>query len=164
MEYKYHIRVRSYYEESFCPKNNKKCTKYQCMHDIYADFDRFKKIWEKQCNRVRCIMLHPNKHWHSWPDSVVLIKEVGSSSCRILWQDYVMLYAIWYHLHNLKNVKNTHGGKLLLVACNFTKSNNPPWFFFRFLKLNIWYQIALSTTCSIKVFSFLVFLVTSILF
>ena len=27
----------------------------------------------------------------------------------------VMLCAIWYHLHNLKNVKNTHGGVLLLV-------------------------------------------------
>ena len=26
-----------------------------------------------------------------------------------------MLCAIWYHLHNLKNVKNTHGGVLLLV-------------------------------------------------
>ena len=25
-----------------------------------------------------------------------------------------MLCAIWYHLHNLKNVKNTHGGVLLL--------------------------------------------------
>ena len=23
--------------------------------------------------------------------------------------------AIWYHFHNLKNVKNTHGGVLLLV-------------------------------------------------
>ena len=22
---------------------------------------------------------------------------------------------IWYHLHNLKNVKNTHGGVLLLI-------------------------------------------------
>ena len=32
-----------------------------------------------------------------------------------------MLCAIWYHLYNLKNVKNTHGGVLLLVAeaCNF---------------------------------------------
>ena len=26
-----------------------------------------------------------------------------------------MLCAIWYHLYNLKNVKNIHGGKLLLV-------------------------------------------------
>ena len=28
-----------------------------------------------------------------------------------------MLCAIWYHLHNLKNVKNIHGGVLLLVKC-----------------------------------------------
>ena len=36
-----------------------------------------------------------------------------------------MLYAIWYHLYNLKNVKNTHGGVLLLVNCtNGTKSRN----------------------------------------
>ena len=27
----------------------------------------------------------------------------------------VMFCAIWYHLHNLENVKNTHGGVLLLV-------------------------------------------------
>ena len=26
-----------------------------------------------------------------------------------------MLCAIWYHLYNLKNVKNTNGGVLLLV-------------------------------------------------
>ena len=28
---------------------------------------------------------------------------------------YVMRYAILRHLYNLKNVKNTHGGVLLLV-------------------------------------------------
>ena len=27
-----------------------------------------------------------------------------------------MLYAIWYHLHYLKYVKNTHGGVLLKVT------------------------------------------------
>ena len=27
---------------------------------------------------------------------------------------------IWYHLYNLKNVKSTHGRVLLLVACNFS--------------------------------------------
>ena len=37
-----------------------------------------------------------------------------------------------------KNVKNIHGGVLLLVKlqakfCNFTKSNTPPWMFSRFL-------------------------------
>ena len=51
---------------------------------------------------------------------------------------YVMRCAIWYHLYNLKNVKNTHGGVLILVkakACNFTEINTPPWMFFTFLKL-----------------------------
>ena len=28
---------------------------------------------------------------------------------------YVMRCAIWHHLYNLKNVKNTHGGVLILV-------------------------------------------------
>ena len=28
---------------------------------------------------------------------------------------HVVLYATWYHSYNLKNVKNTHGGVLLLV-------------------------------------------------
>ena len=54
--------------------------------------------------------------------------------------------AIWYHLYNLKHVKNTHGGVLLLVkfkalACNFTKSNTPPWVFLTFFKLYKWYQM-----------------------
>ena len=29
-----------------------------------------------------------------------------------------------------------------VAACNFTKSNNPPWVFFTFFKLCNWYQIA----------------------
>ena len=60
---------------------------------------------------------------------------------------YVMRSAIWYNLHNLKNVKNTHGGVLNLVklqaeACKFTKVNTPPWVFFTIFKLCKWYQIA----------------------
>ena len=40
----------------------------------------------------------------------------------------------------LKNMRNTRGGVLFLVklqteACNFTKSNIPPWVFFTFLKI-----------------------------
>ena len=45
------------------------------------------------------------------------------------------------HLYNLKNMKNTNGGVLLLV---FTKSNTPPWVFFTFSKLYKWYKIAQS--------------------
>ena len=55
--------------------------------------------------------------------------------------------AIWYHLHNFKNLKNTHEGVLILVklqaaACNFTTINTLPWVFFTFFKLYKWYQIA----------------------
>ena len=62
-----------------------------------------------------------------------------------------MLCAIWYHLRNLKNIKNNHGGVLLLVklqlkVCNFTKSSTPPWLLFTFFKLYKWYQIAQSIT------------------
>ena len=58
-----------------------------------------------------------------------------------------MRCTIWYHLYNLKNVKNTHGEVLVLVklqalACTFTKSNTPPWVFFTLFKLYKWYQIA----------------------
>ena len=33
-----------------------------------------------------------------------------------------MRYTIWYHLYNLKNVKNTHGGLLLLVKSQALKA------------------------------------------
>ena len=49
-------------------------------------------------------------------------------------------------MYNLKNVKNTREGVLLLLACNFTKSNTPPWMFFTFLKFYKWYQIAQNIT------------------
>ena len=39
---------------------------------------------------------------------------------------FEMLFVIWYHLHNLKNVRDTHGGFLLLVKASLHK----------------WYQIA----------------------
>ena len=32
-----------------------------------------------------------------------------------LLKEYVMHCSIWYHLYSLKNVKNTHGGVLILV-------------------------------------------------
>ena len=39
---------------------------------------------------------------------------------------YETLCAIWYRFYNLRNVKNTHGGVILLVACDFTTSITPP--------------------------------------
>ena len=51
----------------------------------------------------------------------------------------MMRCTIWYILYNLKNVKNTYGGMLLLVKLQ-AKSNTPQWLFFTFLKLYKWYQ------------------------
>ena len=50
------------------------------------------------------------------------------------------VFAIWYHLYNFKNVKNTNQGVLLLG--NFTKSSTDPWVFSAIFKLYKWYQIA----------------------
>ena len=71
--------------------------------------------------------------------------------CIYVLYTYVMRCAISYHLYNLKNVKNAHGGVLILVklqasACNFTKINTPPWVFSTFFKLYKWYQITQCTT------------------
>ena len=58
-----------------------------------------------------------------------------------------MYCAIWYYFYNLKEVKNTHRGVLLLVKLqasvhNFAKNNNLPCAFSTFFKLYKWYQIA----------------------
>ena len=50
-----------------------------------------------------------------------------------------MLCAIWYHLYNLKNVKNTYEGKLLKVTLHHVC-------FTRFLNCTKWYQVAQSIT------------------
>ena len=50
----------------------------------------------------------------------------------------VMRCAIWYHSYNLKNVKNIHGGVLLLVKLQAIS----PWMLFTFFNLYKWYQIA----------------------
>ena len=57
--------------------------------------------------------------------------------------------AIWFHLYNLKNVKNTHGG--VSKTCNITKVTLLHWVFFTFSKLYKWYQIAQRIT----IFSFI---------
>ena len=46
-----------------------------------------------------------------------------------------MLCAIWYHLYNLKNFKNTHGGVLILVKVVFFQG------VFQVFKLYKWYEV-----------------------
>ena len=64
---------------------------------------------------------------------------------------YETLCAIWYHLYNLKNVKNANGGVLILVKlqvldCNFTEANTFHERLFTIFKLHKWYQIVKSIT------------------
>ena len=58
----------------------------------------FKKTWKRRPPRK--VKSTNNRHWDGILSSII---------------PYVMLCAIWYHLYNLKNVKNIHGGVLLLV-------------------------------------------------
>ena len=44
-----------------------------------------------------------------------ILKSFSLFSLVFLIREYLMSCAIWYHLYNLKSVKNTHGGVLLLV-------------------------------------------------
>ena len=77
---------------------------------------------------------------------------------------YVMRYVIWYHLYNLKNVKNAHGVVLLLVklpawACHFSERHTPPRecvpMVHTFFKLHKWYQFAQSITFSVLLITYL---------
>ena len=82
-----------------------------------------------------------------WGSSSLPLKRSELPGCWLVHRYYMMSCAIC----SLKNVKNTHGGVLLWLklqakACNFTKSNTPPWTFFTFFKLHIWYQLAQSIT------------------
>ena len=72
---------------------------------VYADTEYFLKINLKS----------PGKN-----------KKVRSKDMIPFAKYIVMRCAIWYHLYELKNVKNTHGQK--------SKSNTPPWVFFTFFK------------------------------
>ena len=52
--------------------------------------------------------------------------------------------------YNFKNVKNTHDG-VLLLACNFIRSNTPPWVFLTFSKLYNLYVIAQHITNTVEI-------------
>ena len=73
--------------------------------------------------KVQWICIKILSSWNTVFSGLTLISEI--------------LWVIWYHLCNLKNVKNTHEGVLLLVklqteTCYFTKSNIPSSVFFTF--------------------------------
>ena len=72
---------------------------------VYADTEYFLKINLKSPGKNKKVR---------WKDMIPFAKYI------------VMRCAIWYHLYELKNMKNTHNKK--------SKSNTPPWVFFTFFK------------------------------
>ena len=64
---------------------------------------------------------------------------------------YVMLFAIWYQLYNVKCVENTHGEVSLLQSCNLKNINTPPWVFLTFVKFYKLNQIAQRITYALYV-------------
>ena len=112
---------------------------------------------------------------HQTPDNSLSCELDGANCRRIVWMCLTILwgwhlkYLCWSqnkYAHQLINeiqiqkpktdkttwlyvMKNTHG-IVLLLACNFTKSNTPSWVFFTFFKLYEWYQIAQGITYRLR--------------
>ena len=81
-------------------------------------------------NQVHCRYMYRYAQINSGYDNtynliiVIFHSTIGLTSST---NTYVIFCAIWYHLYNLKNVKNTHGGVILLRSCfsrflNYTNS------------------------------------------
>ena len=121
------------------------------IRNSVSDVDLF--LFDSTCGisprRPRTLLPHS-------PSPPRALSPSGTGKLKFLFIAYVMFCAIWYYLYNLKNMKNTQEGVLLLVklqaksvlegvlllvACNFTKGDTPPWVFFTFFKLRKSYQI-----------------------
>ena len=136
----------------FTNQSSLKICHYQSIlfQQKYIPFFTLRKMWNVACENSSsgeffnyflifyvCMLL--DRYFFS---SAVIVKILDVIKERFLGFSYVMRCSIQYHLYNLKNVKNAHGGVLSLVK----KSNAPPWVFFTFFKSYKWYQIAQRTT------------------
>ena len=105
--------------------------------------EKMGKSWRKEDT----ILINISRHLSTIPSPKISYKEEKGFILGVMvswnWQ-YVMCCAIWYHLYNLKNVKNIHKGVQLQPAIALI----PPWVFFPFFNLYKWYQIAQSITCN----------------
>ena len=125
------------------------------MDKIGSFLKRFCGHWNlKSIISLECDSIEVQNLAWSWSILTSLIELFCRNSSWLLANNHfhknLMRCAVWYHSYNLKDVKNAHGGVLLLVKlqasdCNFTKCNTPPWVFFTFFKLGARYQIAQRT-------------------
>ena len=99
------------------------------------------KIWENKKLREICILAYSILHSECLPvfrRSRCMVVESIKGDYRYHLGLEKMCSAIWCHLYNLKNMKNTHGGVLLLKV-------TLPRVFFMFFTLHKWYHITQHT-------------------
>ena len=89
---------------------------------------------------------HPNRgQWFAYDEGRLNVDVVNLN---FTLQSFFDMWCVARYGSICGNVKNTHGGVLLLVKlqANFTKINTPPWVFFTFFKLYKSYDTAQSFT------------------
>ena len=98
------------------------------MMDKYLIFDYLKiPVFMKvgfMLQVVKLIICHPKLHYDALHDLVSIVQFKKRE------------------IHPWRSITFSNR----LVACNFTKSNTPPWVFFTFFKLYKWYQITQNIT------------------
>ena len=108
--------------------------------DFFSFFNSF-SIEQRMWLLLKYIIIFPLTSSFFQPFKIKFLANVYGCS-------YVVRCAIWYHLYNLKNVKNTHGGVLLQVKLqaaiwyHLYNLKNVKNVFFTFFKLYKWHQIA----------------------
>ena len=98
---------------------------------LISDFDtRWYLIWWTWPGIFKVFKINMQYFWFS---NILAISQ--KKKLRISWFLIVMRCSIWYHLYNLKNVKNTHDPwrSVTFSKVAVTKSNIPPWVFSHFL-------------------------------
>ena len=82
-------------------------------HKIFYSICTNKKYLKKvSSTKLTCLLLNTFFHFISG----VIVNIFLDAS----WCICVMRCAIWHHLYNFKNVKNTHGGVLILILLKLT--------------------------------------------
>ena len=83
-----------------------------------------------------CAVVITTTPWRGWRSASTYVAKVGCPfwiyqmlplnskvGSDLRFKKYVLHYAIWHYLHNLKNEKNTHGRVLLLVKLQANGTN-----------------------------------------
>ena len=95
-----------------------------CLHDRFRSW--IKPLVEKKKKRSVRHLKHMLTQFYvsAIEFSRFLLSEYFHRRCPEIHYHFCMRCAIWYHLYNLKNVKNTHVGVLILVKLQASLFHN----------------------------------------